>query len=189
MILPEVLREDLMDEVVGVILIHLDFFHDHAAFPGDVGGIEYGIEHQVAENVERHRDVLVKNLDVEADAFLGSKSVHVAANGIDLARDFLRGTVLRPFEDHVLDEMRDPIPFGIFVARTGLQPHSDRRRPNVLHLLGNHRQTVGQFLTANVADFLSHEILPAEIPSRTWDRYPPEKDCNYSYIGQASVRK
>src|SRR4029077_3561024 len=189
MILPEVLREDLVDEVVGVVLIHLDFFHDHAALASDVGAIEYWIQYQVAEDVERHRYVLVKNLDVEEDAFLGGESIHIPANRIELTCDFLGATVLRPFEDHVLDEVRDPIPFGIFVARTRLQPHSDRCRPDVLHLLGNHCQTVGQFLTPNVADFLSHEILPAEIPSRTEDRHAPGKDSNYSYIGQTSVRK
>ena len=40
MIFPEILGEDFVDEVVGIILIHLDFFHDHAAFAGDVSGIK-----------------------------------------------------------------------------------------------------------------------------------------------------
>ena len=40
MIFPEILSEDFVNEVVWIILIHLDFFHDHAAFAGDVSGIE-----------------------------------------------------------------------------------------------------------------------------------------------------
>ncbi len=156
MILPEILGKDFVDEIVGIIFVHLDLFDDHAAFADDVGGIEDGIQNQVAQNIERGGDMLVEHLDVEADAFLGGEGVHVAADGIDLARDFFRRAVLGPFEDHVLDEMGDAVPFGIFVARSGLQPNADGSRADVLHLLGNDGQAVGQFLTTNIADFLSH---------------------------------
>ena len=40
MIFPEILGEDFVDEVVGIVFVHFDFFQDHAAFAGDVGGIE-----------------------------------------------------------------------------------------------------------------------------------------------------
>ena len=71
MILEKILGEDFVDEVVRIIFVHFDFFEDHAAFAGDVGGIKIGVQNQVAENVERGRDVFVEHLDVEADAFLG----------------------------------------------------------------------------------------------------------------------
>ncbi len=100
--------------------------------------------------------MLVEHLNVEADAFLGGEGVHVAADGVDLARDFLGGAVLGPFEDHVLNEMGDAVPFGIFVARTGLQPDTDRGGADVLHLLGDDGQAVGQLLTTNIADFFGH---------------------------------
>ena len=118
-----------------------------------------GIQDQIAENVERGGNVFVEHLDVEADAFLGGEGVHVAADGVDLAGDFFGRAVLGPFKDHVLDEVGDAVPFGVFVARTGLQPDSDGGGADVLHLLGNDGQPVGQLLTANIADFLGHECF------------------------------
>ena len=100
--------------------------------------------------------MLIEHLDVEADTFLGGEGVHVAADGVDLARDFLGGAVLRAFENHVLNEMGDAIPFGIFVAGTGLQPDTNRGGADVLHLLGDDGQAVGQFLTTNIAHFFGH---------------------------------
>ena len=65
--LPEVLGEGLVDEVVGVVLVHLDLFEDDALLAGDVLGGEGGVEDEVGEEVERGCDVLIEDLDVEAD--------------------------------------------------------------------------------------------------------------------------
>ena len=105
MILPEILGEDLVDEVVGIVLVHLDFFHDDAAFASDVSGIKNRVENQIAQNIERGRNMLVEHLNVEANTFFGGEGVHVAANGIHLPRNFLGGAVLGAFENHVLNEM------------------------------------------------------------------------------------
>src|SRR5205807_8546618 len=110
---------------------------DYTAFAGDVGGIEYGIEDQVTENVEGDGHVFVENLDVEADTLFGGEGVHVAADGIHLAGDLFGGAVLGPFEDHVLDGTGDAVRFRVFVARSGLQPDADRGGANMLHLLGD----------------------------------------------------
>ena len=139
MILPEVLGKDFVDEIVGIVFVHLDLFHDDAALAGNVGGIKDGVQNQIAENVERSGNVLVEHLDVEADAFLGGEGVHVAADGVDLPRDFLSSAVLGSFENHVLDEVGDAVPLGIFIARTGLQPDADGGRADMLHLLGDDR--------------------------------------------------
>ena len=56
MIFPEILGEDFVDEIVRIVFVHLDFFHDHAALAGDVGGIEHRVQNQVAENIERGRE-------------------------------------------------------------------------------------------------------------------------------------
>ena len=89
MVLPEILSKDLVDEVVGVVFVHLDLFENDAAFAGDVFGGEDRIEHQVGEDVERRRDVLVENLHVEADRLFAGEGVEVAADGVDLAGDVL----------------------------------------------------------------------------------------------------
>ncbi len=100
--------------------------------------------------------MLVEHLDVEADALLGGEGVHVAADGIHLARDVFRAAVLRPLEDHVLDEVRDAVDLRIFVARAGLDPYADRNRTDVLHLFGQDGETVRQYLATNVAEFFHH---------------------------------
>src|SRR5579885_1478937 len=103
--------------------------------------------------------MLVEHLRVEADALLRSKGIHVASDGVDLTGDFLGAAVLRAFEDHVLDEMRDAIPLGSLISRSGFQPDPYRSRADMLHLLSNDGQPVGQFLTTNIADFLDHCCL------------------------------
>ena len=144
MVFPEILGEDFVDEVVGTVLVHLDFFEDDAAFAGNIVGGESGIQHQIAEHVERDGQVLVEHLDAEADALLGGEGVHVAADRIHLARNVFRRAMLGPLEDHVLDEMRNAVPLLVFVARAGLDPDPDRDGADVLHLLGDDGQPVGQ---------------------------------------------
>ena len=102
-----------------------------------------GIQHQVAEHIHGDGQMLVQHFDVEADTFLGGEGVHVAADGVDLAGNFLRAAVLRALEDHVLDEVRDAVPLQVFVAGAGLDPDSDRGGANVLHLFGDEDQPVG----------------------------------------------
>ena len=57
--LPEVLGEGLVDEVVGVVLVHLDLFEDDALLAGDVVGGEGGVEDEVGEKVKCWCNVLV----------------------------------------------------------------------------------------------------------------------------------
>ncbi len=112
MIFPEILREDFVDEIVRIILVHLDFFENHATFARDVVRIENRMQHQIAKNLKRDRKMLVEHFHVEADTFLGGECVHVAADGVDLAGDLFRSAVLRSLEQHVLDEMRNAVPRG-----------------------------------------------------------------------------
>ena len=93
-VLPEILGKDLVDEVVGVVLVHLDLFEDDAALAGDVLGGEDRVEDEVGEDVEGGGDVLVEDLDVEADGFFAGEGVEVAADGVDLAGDALGGAGL-----------------------------------------------------------------------------------------------
>src|SRR6476620_6580010 len=106
--------------------------------------------------------MLIQHLDAEADAFFGGEGVDVAADRVDLPRNIFGGAVLSPFEDHMLDEMRNAIPLLVFVAGSGLNPDSDRDRTDVLHLLGDYGEPVGEHLTPDVSAFIhlsySHTI-------------------------------
>jgi hypothetical protein len=98
---------------------------------GDIAGIEDRMKNEIAEDIHGERKMLVEHFDVEADAFLRGEGVHIAADRIDLAGDGFGGAGFRALEHHVLDEVGDAIPFGIFVARAGLQPDADRDRADV----------------------------------------------------------
>jgi hypothetical protein len=103
--------------------------------------------------------VLVEDFDVETDTFFRRESVHVAADRIDLAGDGFGGTGLGTLKNHVLDEVRNAIPFRILIARAGLEPDANRYRADVLHLLGDDGQAIRQNLTANIASFFYHFFL------------------------------
>ena len=79
-IFPEILREDLMDQVVRIILVHLDLFEDDAPLTVDVLKVEDRIQDQVAQHIHCNRKVLVQDFDIETNAFLRSEGVHVAAD-------------------------------------------------------------------------------------------------------------
>src|SRR5215471_11488791 len=188
MILPEVLSEDFVDEVVRVVLVHLDLFENDAPFADDVLGIKYRAKHQVAEDIERNRQMLIQDLDVETDAFLGGKSVHIPTDGVDLAGDLLGGATLGAFEDHMLDEMGDAIPLGVLITGAGLEPHANGSRANVRHLLGDDGEAVGQHLTPDVARFLHHECFRSKSPTCEKPMKPLARRY-YSDIGGEGVRK
>src|SRR5208283_5252122 len=155
-VFPETLGEDFVDQVVGIILIHFYFFENDAPLLRDIAGIEHRMKDKIGENVHGERKVLIKNFNVKADAFLRRESIHIAADGIDLAGNRFGGACLRSLEHHVLDEVRNAVPFRIFVARTGLEPDADRDRAYVGHLLGYDREAIRQDLTTNAARFFYH---------------------------------
>src|SRR5581483_10363306 len=159
-IFPEILGENFVDEIIGVILIHLDFFEDDATFPPNVFHVEGGIQHQVAKNFHRDGKVFVEDLDVETDALFGGKSVHVPANRVHLAGYVFGCAMLSPLEDHVLDKMGDAIPLGVFIAGAGLYPDADGNRADMLHLFRNHGEAVGQDFASYVAYVFNHGLIP-----------------------------
>src|SRR5205814_5097258 len=65
MIFPEILGEDLVDQIVRAVLVHLDFFQDHAAFASDVRPIKYGIEDKVTKHIHSNRKMVVQHLYIE----------------------------------------------------------------------------------------------------------------------------
>src|SRR5579863_532208 len=160
MVLPEILGEDFMDQVVGAVLIHFDFFQDHAALAHNIVGGEGGIQNQVTEYVECDGQMLVEHFDAEADALFGGEGVDVAADGIHLTRNFFCRAMLGPFEDHVLDEMRNPVPVLVFVTRAGLDPNPDADGADMLHLFSDDGQPIGQRGASDIAVCVHMHSLP-----------------------------
>ena len=150
-VLPEVLGEELVDEVVGVVLVHLDLFEDDALLAGDVLGGEGGVEDEVGEEVEGGGNVLVEDLDGEADGLFAGEGVEVAADGVDLAGELLGVAGGGALEDHVLDEVGDAVEGGGLVAGAGGDPGAHGDAADVRHGLGEDEEAVGEGGAADVA--------------------------------------
>ena len=156
MALKEILRENLVHEVIGVVLVHLDLFQNHPTLARNLFAVEDWVQDHVAENIDGYRQMFIQNFNVEADGFLAREGVHVAADGIHLARDVLRSAVAGAFEHHVLNKMGDAVDQRILMPRSGLDPDAHRDRADVIHLFGQDGQAVGQDLALDVAQFFNH---------------------------------
>ena len=157
-VLPEVLREELVDQNIGVVFVDLDLFEDDATLALDVGRVEDGIQDEVAEDVEGDGDVLGEGLDVEADSFLAGEGVEVAADGVHFPGDVLGGTAAGAFEDHVFDEVGDAVDCSGLGAGAGFDPGAHGDRAKVLHALSENDEAVGEDGAAKIT-FNAH-VLP-----------------------------
>ena len=144
---PELLRENLVHQIVGCVLDHLDLFEDDALLALDVGGRERRVHHDVAEQIDGERQMLIEDLDVVTGVLLGREGVQLAANRVNRLRDDLGRPAGGALEEHVLDKVGDAA-FRIgFVARPASQPDADRGRPDVRHRLGQEPQARRQRLS------------------------------------------
>ena len=134
---PVLLGEQLVDQIVGGVLDHLDLLEDHLLLAVDLVGRERRMQHQIREDVERPRQVFVHHLDVVARVFLRREGIEVAAHRVELLRDVLRGATFGALEEHVLDEVGDPALLGRLVARPARQPDAEAHRADVGHGLGD----------------------------------------------------
>ena len=146
MVPPEALREQLVDQIVGGVLDHLDLFEDHLLLALDVLGVKGRVEHEVRQHVESRRQMLVEHLDVVARVLLRGEGVQVPAEAVDLLRDVLGAARRGALEEHVLHKVRDAAVLLGFVPRATRQPHPDRDRPHVVHLLGDETDPVREDL-------------------------------------------
>ena len=104
---PESLSEQLVDEIVGCVLHHLDLFKHYPLFFLDVISGKRGIAQQIGQHVDCPRQVLVEHLHVITGAFLGGERVELPAERIDLLGNVLGAPARGALEQHVLDEVRD----------------------------------------------------------------------------------
>ena len=149
--MPEILGEKLVDQVLGIVLGHANFFQDHALLARDVFRGEFRLEDHVGDDVEGFGEMLVQDARVEADHFLGSEGVEHAPERVDFPGYVFGGAAAGAFEDHVLDEMRDPVEVLRLPAGAGAKPYADGNGVDVRHGVGEDHQAVGQDCFFDVA--------------------------------------
>jgi hypothetical protein len=149
MVGPEMLVEEIVDELVRSVVHHPDLLEDDLALLFDLRGIEIGVEHDVGEQIERHGEMLVQDLGVETGVFLGGEGVDLSADRVDGQGDFLGAPIGRALEQKMLNEMRDTVLGRRFVPRAFFEPNSHRNRAEVRHPLGHDRETVAKYFLLN----------------------------------------
>jgi hypothetical protein len=156
---PEAASENVVEEIFGIVQIHLDFFEDDLALFVDVAGVELGTKNEIGDDVKGDGEMLVEDLSVEADLFLGGEGIEHAADGIHFAGDVFGGTAFSTLENHVLEEMSKAIFGGGFAAGTISDPDADRDGADVLHGLSDDNESVWEDVAMNVARSRSHKTL------------------------------
>ena len=175
---PEALREQLVHEVVGGVLDHLDLFEHHLLLARDLLGLERGAQQQVGEHIDGAGQVLVEHLDIVARVLLGRERVEVAADRVDLLGDVLRRAGRGALEEHVLDEMRDARVRRALVPRPAGQPDPEADRARAGHGLGQQPQSVVEPLADN------HGCCgPSAVAGPTARRWEPVEKPNRSATG------
>jgi len=143
MLWPKASSEDVVEKILGVVHVHLDFFEDDLTLFLDVFGIELGAKDEVGEDVERDGQMGVQHLGVETDLFLGGEGIQHAADGIHFAGNVFGRTALGTLEDHVLKEMGSAVFRRGFAAGAMANPNADGDGADVLHSLGDNDEAVG----------------------------------------------
>ena len=143
---PEMLREELVHEIVGRVLDHLDLFEDHLLLAADFFLDKRRAHHDVRQQVDGERQVLVEHFDVVAGVLLRGERVELSADRVDRLRDVFGRPGVGAFEEHVLDEMRDAALRVRLVPRPARQPHADRHRADLRHRLGDEPETIVEHL-------------------------------------------
>ena len=97
--------------------------------------------------------MLVEDLGVEADLFLGGEGIEHAADGIHFAGDVFGRAALGAFEDHVFHEMGEAVFFGNLATGAIADPDANGDGADVGHRLSNDHKAVGEDVLLDVASF------------------------------------
>ena len=162
MTLPELLVEQVMDEIVGSILGLRDFLQHDLALALDLGGIENRFEKNVREHLRRHLEVFAEHLGVVAGVLLAGERVQHAADRIEGLGNLRGGALPGALEKQMLDEMRGAVFGRLFVARAVLDPDANRRGNDLRHRLGENAHAVSDNA------LLNHSLtnFPCWVPAR-----------------------
>ena len=129
------LGEDVVDPVLGLVVVHRDLLQHHLALGVDVG-VGRGQQH-LREQVEDLVGVLVEEARVQVRRLLAGGGVDRGAEAVEALGDLDRRVARRPLEQQVLEEMRDPSLGRGLVTGAGAHPEPERHGPDRGNLLGH----------------------------------------------------
>ena len=133
--------EQVVHHVVGIVVVHGDLVEDHLPLGLDVLGGDQGGGDHVAEDVDRHRQVVVEHPCVVAGVLARGERVELTADLVEGGGDVHRRAGRGALEQQVLQEVRRPVELGRLVPGSHLHEHPDRRGADSGHVLGDDAQT------------------------------------------------
>ena len=141
MIGPERRHENLVNEIVGCVLDHLDLFEDDAALHLDVFIGEAGRGDDVGQKIEGCVNLLIEHVRVERCVLFAGERINVPAEDVDDLRDLGGGAATRALEHQMLEKVRRAAVFLRFNGRSTAQVIAERDRADVGQRLDENRQT------------------------------------------------
>ena len=128
--------EDVVDAVLGLVLVHRDLLEHDVALGVDVR-IGRGEQH-FGEQLEDVVGVLVEEAGVQVRGLLAGRRVDRGAEPVEALGDLDRRVARGALEQQVLEEMRDPGLSRGLVPRSRANPEPERHRADRGNLLGDH---------------------------------------------------
>ena len=129
------LGEDVVDPVLGLVVVHRDLLQHHLALGVDVG---VGRRQQhFRQQVEDRLGVLVEEAGVQVRRLLAGGGVDRGAEPVEALGDLDRRVARGPLEQQVLEEVRDPGLRRGLVPGSGPDPEPERDGSDRGNLLGH----------------------------------------------------
>ncbi len=147
-------HERLVQQVLGVVVAHGDLFEYDLPFQVHIHGPAQPVEHHIADQIHRQRQILVHDMGVVAGLLLGGERVELTADRVHGLGDIEGRTGRGGLEQQVFQEMRGTGDGGPLVARADSHPDPHGRRADAGDVLGHHSQATRQDRTPHtVVDF------------------------------------
>ena len=102
-----------------------DLLEDHVALARQLGAVKARADDDVAQNIEREREVLAQHARVIGGRVDPGRGVELAADRLDLLGDVASAPPRGALEGHMLQEMRDAMLALRFASAAGPDPDAE----------------------------------------------------------------
>ena len=133
---PHRLQEEIVDQLVGRILVHFDLFENDFLLFRQFLRSNAECRNMSAEDVHRERDVPVDHLSVVTRRLFVGEGVEVSADTVHRFGDLPCRTARGALEEHMFDQVRDAPRSRDSTDGADVGPNADRRRTDSRHGLG-----------------------------------------------------
>src|ERR1700747_2090684 len=99
-------EREITQHAIRIIQAHVKLPADNVHLPAERLNVQKRPEQHIAKNIDRLAHCICRTVDPEDRAIKRGVGIQIAACGMNLITDLLRGTPLRPVEKQMLKEVR-----------------------------------------------------------------------------------